>query len=209
MKNQYLKFAQKAQQSFKGVCIVALSLCLSSSLLSQSETAKFGVSATSSISGAGFGTMYTPGVFLQKNNCKIELGMNIQKRKFNISGMQANFEYTLFDDSKGCYEGDLAGDLELFVFSAIKYSSNAFLSTSQIKREKMINKDSNVPYENLKYMAVEAYVGVGLKVKLTSKLKFNNSIGFGGWKTIRGENRIYRDYNGMSISLTTGLSYNF
>ena len=209
MKNKNLKFAEKAQQSFKGICILALSLCLNNSLLSQDKHEKFGISATSSISSDGFGTMYTPGVFYQKNNCKIELGMNIQKRKLNISGMQANFEYTLFDDSKGCYEKNLAGDLELFVFSTIKYSSSAYLSTSQIKIEKMIGKDNNISYENLKYTAVEGSVGVGLKIKLSNKLKFNNSIGLAGWKTLEGENGLYRDYNGVSISLTTGLSYDF
>lgn len=209
MENQNLKFAEKAQKPFKGICILALLLCLNNSLLSQGESAKFGISATSSISSDGFGTMYTPGVFYQKNNCKIELGMNVQKRKLNISGMQVNFEYTLFDDSKGCYEGSLAGDMELFAFSTIKYSSRAYLSTSQIKIEKMIGKDSNILYEDLKYTAVEGYVGLGLKVKLSNKLKFNNSIGLGGWKTLEGENCLYRNYDGVSISLTTGLSYDF
>ena len=209
MKRQNLKFAEKAQQTFKGVCILVLSLCLNNSSLSQSEPAKVGISVTSSISGAGFGTMYTPGVFYQKNNCKIELGMNVQKRKLNISGIQSNFEYTLFDDSKDCYGRSLNGGLELFVFLTNKYSSGAYLSTSQIKRERMIGKDGNIPYENLKYTAIEGYVGVGLKIKLSNKLKFNNAIGFGGWKTLKGENGLYRDYNGVSISLTTGLSYDF
>ena len=209
MENLNLKFGQKAQQTFKRICIIALSLCLNYNLLSQSEPAKFGVSANSSISGAGFGTMYTPGLFYQKNDCKIELGMNVQKRKLNVSGMQVNFEYTLFDDSKGCYEESLAGDIELFVFSTIKYNSNAYLSTSVIKKEKMINKDDKIPYENLKYTAIEGYVGVGLKIKLTENLKYNNSIGFGGWTTLKGENGLYRDYDGISICLTTGLSYDF
>lgn len=209
MKTQTLKIGQKAQQTVKGVCIVALSLCLNNNLLSQNQSPKFGVEATSSISGAGLGTIYAPGLYYKANDCKIELCLNIQNRKFNISGIQVNFEYTLFDDSKGCYNASLAGDLELFVFSTIKYNANAFLSNSQIKREQKVSPDKNLPLENLKFSVVEGYVGTGLKVKLSERVKWSNSIGFGGWKTLKGEQNLYRDYNGVSIGLNTSLSMDF
>ncbi len=208
MKNQKTKFGQKVQYTFKGVCILALSFSLNNAMHSQNEKTKFGISATTSMSGQGFGAMYTPSLFYKLNDCKIELGLNIQKRKFNISGMQINFEYTLFDESKE-YNNSCAGDLELFVYSTIKYNCNAYLSKSQINSEKMIVTDSKIPFDDLKFTALEAYIGFGLNVKLTERLKCCNSIGFGGWKTLKGERYLFRDYNGVSIMLTTGLALNF
>jgi hypothetical protein len=143
------------------------------------------------------------------NDCKIELGLNIQKRKLNVSGMQVNFEYTLLDDSKKCYNDGSAGDLELFAFSTVKYSWDAYLSKSQIKIEKMVATDRNIPFDNLKFAAVEAYVGFGLNVRLSKKLKCRNSIGFGGWTSINGERHLYRQYDGISIALSTGLTMDF
>lgn len=209
MKNKNLKFGQNIQQSLKGICIVALSLLVSTNAVSQTKKTHFGVSASSSLSGAGFGTMYTPGVYYKTDKTKIELGLNIQKRKFNMSGMQVNFEYILFDDQKGCYNDGLMGDLELFSFATVRYNSSAYLSKGQIGREKKINPDNNRSFDNLKFSAIEGYVGLGLKIRVVDNLKWSNSIGFGGWKTLSGDKSLYREYNSVSIALNTGLSFDF
>lgn len=209
MKNQNLKSGQNIKLSVKCISIVALAILLSTNVFSQNKKSGFGISASTSISGAGFGTLYTPGVYYSKNKTKIELGLNIQKRKLNTSGAQINVEYLLFSDEKGCYNDGLMGDVELFSFATIRYNSSAYLSKGQIGREKKINPDNNMSYGNLKLSAIEGYAGFGLKVRIIDNLKWNNSIGFGGWQTLSGEKTLYREYSSVSLTLGSSLSYDF
>lgn len=209
MKNQKVTIGQKAQQTIKGMYIVALSLLLNNNVSSQIKNSFYGISASSSLSGIGFGAMYTPGVYYKTDKSKFELGLNFQKRTMKMSGIQTNFEYTLFDDQKGCYNDGLAGDIELFTFLTLRYHANAYLSQGQINREKKITPDSNLPLSDLKFSAIEGYAGFGLKIRVVGHLKWSNSVGFGGWKTVSGENSLYREYNAISLGLNSGLSYDF
>jgi hypothetical protein len=68
MKNQKNKIEERMKRTLKGMCIVALTLFLKNPMLSQKETTNFGISASSSISDQGFGTMYTPSVFYKVNH---------------------------------------------------------------------------------------------------------------------------------------------
>ena len=209
MKNQNLKIGQNIKLSVKCISILALSILISTKMFSQNKKSGFGISTSSSISGAGFGTMYTPGIYYQFNKTKIELGLNIQKRKLNTSGAQINFEYLLFNDEKGCYNDGLMGNIELYSFATIRYNSSAYLSKGQVGREKKINPDNNVRYDNLKLSAIEGYAGFGVKIKLVDNLKWNNSIGFGGWQTLSGGNNLYREQSSVSLTLGSSLSYDF
>jgi hypothetical protein len=186
---------------------MVLSLLLNNNIVSQNRNSKFGISASSSLSGAGFGIMYTPAIYYKINDFRLGVGLNIQKRNLNISGSQINFEYTMCDEEKKSLHGGYIGSLELYAFSTVKYSTNSYLSNSQILLEKRVAPDNNLSLEKLKFSAAELYAGFGLKIRITKHIKWGNSIGFGGWRTLTGENSLYREYNSVSIYLNTCLSF--
>jgi hypothetical protein len=207
MKNHNLKKSKNIHILFKIFLSTAISLSINNKAISQNKNSKFGVSISNSLSGDGFGAIYSPSSYFKNKNYQIGFGLNIQKHNLHVSGAQINFDYALYNESKGSLSGNSAGDLELFSFSIIRYNSNAFLSAAQISRERKINPESNLPLDKLKFSAVEAYAGFGLKLSLAKRIKWGNSIGIGGWKTLTGKNSLYRDYNSLSLILNTSLSF--
>lgn len=183
-------------------------LLLSKTALAQSTKDKaLGFSASSIVSSSGFGTLYSPGVFYSSGKHFIEVAPSFQKREFHLSGVRLRYEYTVFDGSKIVKNEYGNENLELFFFGGVRYHHSAILSKAQIRREELVarGKETNIVFEELKYRAVESYVGFGLRRKLSKKIKWSNSIGFGAWHTIKGEKNVDRECTGPGISLKTSL----
>ena len=190
------------------VKLFVFTLLLSKTVLAQSGKEQvFGFSASSTINSSGFGTTYSPGVFYSSGKHLFEVAPVFQKRDFNLSGVRLNFEYTVFDGAKAVQNEYGNENLELFFFTGTNYHHSAILSKAQIRREELVarGKETTIVFEELKYQAVESYAGFGLRRKLSKKIKWSNSIGFGAWYTIKGEKNIDREYSGPGISLKTSL----
>lgn len=190
--------------------IIIVLLLISNIGFSQGARIHFGISAASSITGSGFGIQYSPGVFCKFGNKNIEIGAIIQKRNFNASGVRVNYEYTVFDGENLQYGEEGNRNLELFFFSTIIYEHAAKLSSAQIRLERKVSRaESAKEYDKFEFNAIEAYEGFGLRIKLSNRLKWVNSIGVGGWKTFFGERSLDREYNSVGLFLRTSLSYQF
>ncbi len=169
---------------------------------------KFGISAMSSISGNGFGSEYSPGVFFIKGRKRLETGVMIQKRGLNVSGYRVNYAYTVFDGAILKDEGN--HNLELFFFLDGIYHNNAKLGISQLRLENQVKKrGSTIKFDELRYKSAEGYTGFGLRIKITDHLKWANAIGIGGWGTLYGEKKLDREYQGFGIMLKTNLTFQF
>lgn len=169
----------------------------------------FGVSVNSTVSGAGFGTQYNICGFYQFRNNSFAIGPVFQHRNGNYSGINANYEYNLFDGSEHDYDCYNFRMIELNSFITTTYHYNAILGNKQIRTETRVNPENTINYGSLKYSAIEAYLGFGLNLKISPRFKWANSVGFGGWTTLKGEDNVYREKQCFSVMLRTGFSYQF
>src|ERR1700741_2776060 len=184
-----------------------LFIFVSQSGYAQVEKPAFGISASSSITASGFGTLYSPGAFYKRGNKLVEMGMIIQKRKLNLSGIRMSYEYTVFDGAK-CPEYDNER-LELYFHVTAMYHNSAYLSNAYLRLEKQVSPESTIKFNSLKYSAAEAYGGFGRRIKMTDKLKWSNYVGVGGWYSFSGEKKTGREYKGPGLFVGTRLTYQF
>ena len=107
----------------------------------QTSRHKFGVGMSTTVGGCGYGTIYNPSAHYYYGPFKMELALSVQKRKFNFTGAQFTFEYSIFDGcnrkaDKLCFEGT-----QVYLFTATNYNQGAYLGKSQIKTERRVADD--------------------------------------------------------------------
>lgn len=175
----------------------------------QTSRHKFGVGMSTTVGGCGYGTIYNPSAHYYYGPFKMELALSVQKRKFNFTGAQFTFEYSIFDGcnrkaDKLCFEGT-----QVYLFTATNYNQGAYLGKSQIKTERRVADDSQINFEQLRYNSLDVTIGFGNRIQLTKRIKWVNSIGISGWQTLKGETDTYREYSSLSLKLKTGLTYDF
>lgn len=208
MKKNYLTLFEKVLKVNAFSLITMLCVLVSGGASAQKSKPALGVSLTSSLTGIGFGTQYSPGLFLVSGKKRIEAGPVFQKRDMNFTGFRANFSYTVYDGATALYPGN--EKLELFFYNEAIWHNSAKLGKSQMQLEKQVSRNElKVDLAALSYKAVEAYAGFGLRIKLTNQLKWGNAIGVGGWHTISGEKDLEREYNSMSLVFRTNLTWQF
>lgn len=207
MENLTITIRKSAKQTLRTACFVAVTIFINNNIVAQSSSSNFGIEINSSISGSGFGIIYTPGIYYKINQCRLSLGANIHKRDLYTSGMFANFEYKLTSDSKERYRYSEDTKLELFTFVSLRYYNNAVLCKSTINRELEMAPNCNMDLNKMKLTVVEGYTGFGLKLKLIERLKWINSIGVGAYSTISDNKCAFRESNSISLSLNTGLLF--
>lgn len=203
-----------SEKNYSVVVILITSLLIMLSLTIYGQGGKpritpFGLSANATLSGAGFGSQYNICGSYHFNNSTISAGPVFQHRNGNYSGINASYEYTLFDGSAHDYDCYNFRKLELNSFITTTFHHNAILGNKQLRTEKKVNPESAVNYGTLKYTAIEAYVGFGLNLRISSRFKWTNAIGFGGWTTLKGYDNVYREKQCCSIMLRSGFSYQF
>lgn len=94
----------------------------------------------------------------------------------------------------------------MFLYLNARYNSNLVLGDFQIRVEKKVNPECSTDFSNLKFSTAEMYLGFGVRTKITKKIKWVNSIGIGGYKTLSGAEDIYREGSTICLTLKTGLS---
>ncbi|MDP2385428.1 MAG: hypothetical protein Q8M29_03580 [Bacteroidota bacterium] len=210
MKNLEMSQLSKNSKFISSLNKIILSVVIAStSMYAQENKARLGMSATSSVTGSGFGTIYSPGIFLTTGKSLFEAGLSVQKRKLNVSGARINYEYTVFDGATSPCSEYSNERLELYFFANATYHNSAYLSKAQLRLEKQVNKESSMKFNELKYNAAEMYGGFGLRIKVLNKLKWVNSMGVGGWKTFKGETNLERACTDMGLLFSTKIMYTF
>jgi len=201
MKTNITSWGRKVLKGIKKLFLVAFMVSISNQTLSQTST-KLGLTLSRSSSGNGFGSFYDPGVSLQINKNQFDFTANIQHRKMNFRGGQLTYIYNIFEG-----ENDPGNRIGLFVFSSVRYISNAYLSKNWVALEQRVAPESNVSFSSLTFNCIEAYAGFGAKCSISNRLKLHSSIGMGGWGTLSGNKKIYRDYASQSLTLKVGFTY--
>lgn len=190
---------------------------------------KIGVSISSTVTGSGHGTNYSPQIHYNFKNNSISVGPNIQKRKSNLSGVQFNYERTVcsrrddteFEDEEAfdslfiseSFEDDFYSNqpynkrVELFVTANTIYHHAGNLNQETITGEPD-SKNPTIDLSTMKYKTLESYVGFGLRIRLNDNLKWNNSIAYGGYISSKGP-CVFRMQKDVSLLLRTSLCYTF
>ena len=170
-----------------------------------------GIGLFSQISANGYGTEYSPQVFLKKGRKVYYAGPLIQKRQGNLSGLQLNFTYSLTGpDAPFAYQKGYSQNIELFAFVTAAYSKGAILGKHTLMEENYVNRmacENNI--SGIRFKSAELYAGVGLKIQFLKNFKWINNMGIGGYTSFGYPKKMDLYYNARSLGLIlkTGISY--
>jgi hypothetical protein len=204
MKNLITSFGRTVKQKVKGLLSSLLLIGFVAISIGQTNQMRFGFVISRSSSGNGFGSFYHPGINVSVGKSEIDLTANFQHKKMNFSGGMVSYRYNVMEGDNN--PGERMG---LFVFSDIKFISNAHLSNRSADLERRISPESSVNFSSLKFSTVEGYAGFGAKYTVCKPLQVYGSIGMGGWCTLSGTSKLHREYNSQSLSLKVGVICSF
>jgi|GEM_PF-2119505 len=188
------------------VIITLLLLVLGNGLQARHRVpAYIGIRGTAGVSANGFGTILTPSLFYKRGNSTIAFGAAIQKHRFNSSGLQLNYEYTLLDRDAGCY----IDWLELYSFTSVTYYHNATLGKAVCEEEQRSNSELSVDLTQLKLKALDVYTGFGVRVVLGRNVKWFSGVALGGYNVFNSPGGLYYNSKGLGLLVRTGLSLQF
>jgi hypothetical protein len=168
-----------------------------------------GLIINTTTTGNGHGLTFNPGVMFSKGNVLLSSEMNFQRMRGNFTGGQLTFEYAIYN---GIGKGNQFCDqdmFDVFLFVNTRYNQNQYLGQSQLKTERKIAYDSSIEFDKVRVNTVELYLGFGVRTKITNRLKWNNSIGIGGYKSLNETQELYRENSSICLTLKTGLSVDF
>lgn len=211
------------------VVITLLLLLLLSSGKAQAQNmikGKIGFSISSTVTGSGHGTNYSPQIHYNFKNNSISVGPNIQKRLSHLSGVQFNYERTVctgydYEDGENIdtllinesFDDDMYNDepynknVELFLVVNTIYHYSANLSEATITGEPSL-AGSSTSLSDFKYRTLESYAGFGLRIRINDNLKWSNNIACGAYISSKGP-CLARMQKDVSLLLRTSLCYTF
>jgi hypothetical protein len=184
--------------------LVAFILVMSSwanCLRSQTETIaphQFEINAGASVSGNGYGGIYSGGIVFINKQHSFNVSLNIQKRTMKARGakFQYAYKFATSDDEK----------TNLEFFGSLQYLDNLPLSFTIVSIEERADIEHIRNWNNLKLSAVEMAVGFGLNCKISRHLLFKNYIGIGPYYHTKHVEAMYHERSGIVLSLNTSLS---
>jgi hypothetical protein len=207
----------KTQSSFIGLIILIL-LFGANSLFSQNKTKqvyKLGLGVSSSVSGNAHGTIYDVSSHLYNGKNLLGVSACIQKRKENLCGFKINYMHFITGKEvlvNGNFEAKNGyTKTQLFFYSSVQFIKNGYLSFGAVKREELLNKNSEVAsdFSNYKLSTAEACVGFGINIKITEQLVWSNYIGFGAYYHLNYTKPMYTEKAAPMLVLGTALRLNY
>jgi len=183
------------------VSLILIGLLLNVVLFGQSS--RLGLRATSEASGNGFGTLYSPGLYIGLGKTAIIAGPSIQKRGGRVTGAQISFERSL------CVS--MGRRIQLFGFTNFAWHDKAVLGRSVLKLEQQVNPEAATDLARMQFSALEAHGGFGLYAGLGKTIHLFGSIGAGAFQTtpsVEQPFRLYRPSASASLQLKAGLFIN-
>ena len=213
------KIRKDLQIRFSGVLIFIIILLMilgANKLFSQkNQNYKLGLGISSNISGNAHGTIYTLSSHLYNGKNLFGIGACVQKRKENVCGVKLN--YMRFITGKEVKVNEKFEPLDgysrtqLFFYSSVQYIQNGYLSFGAVKREELLNNNSEVAsdFSNFKLSTAEACIGFGLNIKITEQLVLSNYIGFGAYYHMNYNKPMYTEKAAPMLVLGTALRLNY
>lgn len=168
-----------------------------------------GTSFYGQVSANGYGSSYSLMPFIKTGRRSLFAGPVIGKRKFQLSGFQANYTYSLTGpDAPGYIEGMP----ELFVFVNGAYHFNARLGKRTLQEEDCANPFSKeLDAASMRFRSIEVYGGVGLRIRFANHFKWVNAVGLGGYHTFDFPEKqgLFYSQRNAGLVLRTGIMYEF
>jgi hypothetical protein len=168
------------------------------------------------LSGNSHGAMYSANLSLYNGKNHIALGPVIQKRHEEVCG--ANIRYARILTGQEFFSIDGSNDREmdeckrvqLFTFIQAQYLNRARMSYKAVKIEEAAAKqnDYRIDYSRYQLSTAEIFAGFGINTKLTNKLVWSSSIGFGTYYHINYINGLYNERSAPVLMLETALRLN-
>jgi len=203
MKNHIIRILVAIDAKRNRVLILALLVLLFDKAIGQATPVNYGFSISRSSSGNNFGSFYNPGLIVNVRNNQFEIAANVQQRNTKFSGAQFTHEYIYFDGDEAAGQR-----VQLFVFYNMKLITNASLTKKNAYKERGNAPEREMNFDNLRFTTAEAYMGFGMKLKMTEHVKLYSLIGIGAYNTLSGESNLrFRDSKSVSLTLKTGISY--
>lgn len=163
-----------------------------------------GIRIQSNMTGSGLSANICLAAVFKLGNGSIGIGPDLQARKFNLSGFQCTYRYSV--------EKNNGAKAHLFFFSNAIYNRKAYLSRSSCNWESVVSKDQNANFTKMKLSTIEMYGGFGLKLNHSKRISSSWGIGMGFYKTLGEQDtcrKMYRDRNGVGLSINCSLAYTF
>lgn len=184
---------------------------------SQIKKTRVGTSMGVVVTGDGFGKNYNPMLRIGYKRSSFSIGTLIQAKNKNASGLNLNYEYTIFGETERAFgsvppcEEIINPNLDLFVFATAMYQANAYLSNTFIEREKAFAPESSTNFESLRFKSYEGYAGFGLRIKCFNTFKIFGNIGAGGYVSKNASDFDVNDLEHMKktcvLIMKAGISY--
>lgn len=181
---------------------VLISIILINSTVNVSAQKSFEIA--SDVSGSGLGGNVCPSIAFSHNKSTFSIGANFQRKKFNLSGIQANYRYTV------CGSGNER--VELFFSGNLTVHTSAYICQRLVKIEQSYqHTEPTYNYAALSLKVIETYIGFGLKFNHTKKISTVFNTGFGGFWTINKnyDRKMYREKSAPALQLRVALIYSF
>lgn len=188
----------------------------SSQNISTKSNYRLGLGVGTHLSGNSHGTMYNASVSLYNGKNYFSIGPCFQKCTKEICG--AGFRYMRMLTGQESFNSEKAETViedkrfQLFVFAYAQYLKEAKLSKSAARIEESYAKqksDVNVDYSNFQLSTTEIFTGFGINTKISQKLVWSTSIGFGTYYHINYNNNLYTERISPVLMLGTALRFNY
>ena len=153
------------------------------------------------VTGSGLGENICISTGLEKNESTLSFGANFQKKKFNLSGFQVNYRYTVAKNEK----------LELYFSGNLTVHALAYLSKGSVRLEEIYQPELSYNYNTLNLNVIESYVGFGLKFNHSPKVSTSFNMGFGAYETLneKYDFKMNREKSAVAMQVRLILIYNF
>jgi hypothetical protein len=165
-----------------------------------------GISASALVNADGYGTQYAPMVYYKRDRQFFHLGVLIQDKKQNFSGLQFEYTYTIVGEDAPM-DISTSRNMELFFFVSTAYHYKALLGSGALSEEHQAapKLEGGDPCKLLLNSA-EAFGGFGLKVRLYKSLKWVSNAGIGGYTSFGCPAHMFYEGSSIGFMIKTGLS---
>ncbi len=158
----------------------------------------YGINIAGAYTGSALGLNLNPSIYYTFRKNLIALGPNIQRERFNLSGIQGYFQH------------DLASNLSKM---NIYYHINLMYHLSADLKPSSSGPNTNINGTAPKQNTIENYLGFGLRKNMHEQFYLDTSFGVGTYYTINGQDYInnfpLRPESDFSLLIKLGITYDF
>lgn len=186
-------------KGIKGIAIAALLIAgIKTDSLKAQESA-FGLTLKSNCSMSGLGTAFVPQLTYSYGRHQVLLGVNVQKRNLNISGVRLGYTYVVNPED----------DAQVFLLADAAYYDKAYLGKRMLSIESRVNSESTDFFSKTRINVFEQHIGFGVRLFSNSPVSLFGSVAGGVYHTLGCSKDLafgYRDMTDASVMINIGVN---